>query len=194
LIAVSWWFLKLLFIGPKDRFRALDAYMLGFSAFMIAALLTLAALFTYSYNSTLHAGEDNLEKFSGSIKSNFYSELDDALGQIDDLNRKLDQQTLDAAKKITARNLDKPAFRSSIMRDGVITHDSPYPYLNTAFWLNEEGWQQIKWTVRSGVTNRITSPLARTTTDYDRDDPTSTKIISSGSSPLLLPRPARTQS
>lgn len=155
LIAVSWWFLKLLFIGPKDRFRALDAYMLGFSAFMIAALLTLAALFTYSYTSTVSAGEENLEKFSGSIKSNFYSELDGALRQIDELNRKLDQQTLDAAKKVNARNLDKLAFRSSIMRDGVITPESPYPYLNTAFWMNEQGWQQIKWTVRSGVTNRV---------------------------------------
>ena len=155
LIAVSWWFLKLVFIGPKDRFRTLDAYMLGFSAFMIAALLTLAAVFTYSYYSTLRAGERNLEKFAGSIKSNFYSELDDALRQIDDLNSKLDRETLEAAKNVTSRNLDKRAFRSSIMRDGVITPDSPYPYLNTAFWLNEQGWQQIKWTVRSGVTNRV---------------------------------------
>lgn len=156
LVAVSWWFLKLLFIGPKDRFSARDAYLLGFSAFMIAALLTLAALFTYSYNATLSASESNLEKFSGSIKQNFYGELDAALRQLDEVNLyELDWQTYDAAKKVNANNLDELAFRSSILRDGTITPESPYPYFNTAFWVNENGWQQIKWTVRAGVTNRV---------------------------------------
>lgn len=155
LIAVSWSFLKLLFIGPKDRFRAFDGYMLGLSAFMIAALLTLGALFTYSYNATLNAGENDLEKFAGSIQHNFHSELEDALLQIDTLNDKLDNDTIAAAKEVGFRNLDKLDFRSSILRnDGLITPQSPYPYLNSAFWANDQGLQQIKWTVRSSVTNR----------------------------------------
>lgn len=158
LVAVSWSFLKLLFIGPKDRFRSLDGYMLGFSAFMIAALLTIIALFTYSYHATLSEVEDHLKQFSGSIQRNFYSELETALAQIDELNGKLksDRKTIEAANQVNARNLDKLAFRSSIMGDNkLITPDSPYPYLNTAFWMNHKGWQQIKWTVRSGVTNRV---------------------------------------
>ena len=157
LVAVSWSFLKLLFIGPKDRFRSLDGYMLGFSAFMIAALLTLVALFTYTYHATLSEVETDLEQFSGSIKQNFYSELEAALTQIDELNLKLksDQKTIEAAREVNARNLDKLAFRSSIMGSELVTPESPYPYLNTAFWMNEKGWQQIKWTVRSGVTNRV---------------------------------------
>lgn len=156
LVAVSWSFLKLLFMGPKDRFRVFDGYMLGLSAFMIAALLTLGALFTYSYNATLNAGEEDLEKFADSIQRKFYSELEDVLLQIDDLNNKLDDETIAAAKKVNARNLDKLAFRSSIIRDdGPITPESPYPYLNTAIWMNEQGWQQMKWSVRSSVTNRL---------------------------------------
>lgn len=156
LVAVSWSFLKLLFIGPKDRFRAFDGYMLGMSAFMIAALLTLAAAFTYSYNATLNAGEAALEQFAGSIQRNFYSELEDALLQIDTLNYKLDSNTIAAAQEVRERNLDKLAFRSSIVSaDGLITTQSFYPYLNTVFWVNEQGRQQIKWTARSSVTNRI---------------------------------------
>lgn len=158
LVAVSWSFLKLLFMGPKDRFRKLDAYMLGVSSFMIAALLTLGALFYYFYNATLTAGEADLEQFAGSIQTSFYSELGNALNQIDELNSKLDDKTIAAAKKVDENNLDKLAFRSSIMGDGkqaVITPNSPYPYLLTAFWANEQGWQQIKWTVRPSVTNRV---------------------------------------
>jgi hypothetical protein len=155
LVAISWPFLKLFFIGPKDRFRSLDGYMLGISAFLIAAMLTLIALFTYSYNATLNGLDENLEKFAGTIKSNFNSELESALVQIDELNAKLDPETIAAAKNVNARNLDKLAYRSSIMRDKLITPESPYPYLNTAYWMDPQGWQQIKWTVRSGVTNRV---------------------------------------
>jgi len=157
LVAVSWAFLKLLFMGPKDRFRSLDAYMLGFAAFMIAALLTLVALFTYSYHATLSEVEGDLKEFSASIQRSFYSELETALTQIDELNRTLesDQDTIKAAKKVDNNNLDKLAYRSSIMQDKLITPESTYPYLSTAVWINDQGWQQIKWTVRSGVTNRI---------------------------------------
>jgi hypothetical protein len=110
LVAVSWSFLKLLFMGPKDRFRKLDAYMLGFAAFMIAALLTLGGLFYYFYNATLTAGEADLETFAGSIKQNFYSELGDALIQIDELNSKLDKNTIAAAKKVDEGNLHNSRF------------------------------------------------------------------------------------
>jgi hypothetical protein len=155
LVAVSWSFLKLLFMGPKDRFRRVDACMLAFAAFMIAALLTMGALFYYFYNATLTAGEGYLEQFADSIQRNFYSELDSALTQLDALNNKLDKKTIDAARELNGPQLEKITFRSSILRDGLVTPDSPYPYLLSAFWANERGKQQIKWTVRSSVTNRV---------------------------------------
>ncbi|HEY0727577.1 MAG TPA: hypothetical protein VGD38_05855 [Pyrinomonadaceae bacterium] len=155
LVAVSWAFLKLIFIGPKDRFRSIDGYMLGASAFMIVALLTIIALFTYGYNATLNQVDGGLKQFAGSLKTNFFSELEDALIQIDYLNCMLDAKTVEAADKVTDRNLDKLAFRSSILNSGEITAKSPYPFLQTAFWINEKASQQMKWTVRSTVTNRI---------------------------------------
>lgn len=155
LVAVSWAFLKLIFIGPKDRFRAFDGYMLGISAFMIVALLTIIALFTYGYNATLNQVDGNLKQFAGSLKSNFLSELEDSLRQIDYLNCTLDAETIEAADKVTDGNLDKRAFRSSILNSGEIDAKSPYPFLQTAFWVNEKASQQMKWTVRSSVTNRV---------------------------------------
>lgn len=155
LVTASWAFLKLIFIGPKDRFRARDGYLLGASAFMIVALLTIIALFTYGYNATLNQVDDNLQQFAGALKSNFRSELEDALRQIDYLNDRLDAKTIEAANKASDRNSDKLTLRSSILNSGEITTDSPYPLLQTAFWVNETGWQQMKWTVRSSVTNRV---------------------------------------
>lgn len=155
LLTVSWAFLKLIFIGPKDRFRALDGYLLGISAFMMVALLTIIALFTYGYNATLNQVDGNLKQFATSLKGNFFSELEDALRQIDYLNCTLDAETVEAADKVDDGNLNKLAFRSSILNSGEINSKSPYPFLQTAFWINEKASQQMKWTVRSSVTNRI---------------------------------------
>jgi len=155
LVTVSWAFLKLLFIGPKDRFRALDGYMLGVSAFMIVALLTIIALFAYGYNATLNQVDNNLQQFAGSLKNNFNRELDDALRQIDYLNCTLDAETIGAANKGNDRNSDKLTMRSSILNSGEIDLNSPYPYFQTAFWADDKGMQQMKWTVRSSVTNRV---------------------------------------
>lgn len=155
LLAVSWAFLKLVFIGPKDRFRAVDGYMLGVSAFMLVALLTIISLFTYGYNATLNQVDDNLKEFAGALKNNFHSELKDTLRQIDYLNNKLDEKTIEAANNASDRNSDKLTLRSSILNSGELTTDAPYPFLQTAFWVNEKGAQQMKWTVRSSVTNRV---------------------------------------
>ena len=155
LVTVSWAFLKLLFIGPKDRFRVRDGYMLGASAFMIVALLTIIALFAYGYNATLNQVDNNLQQFAGTLKNNFNQELDDALRQIDHLNCTLNADTIGAANKGNDRNSDKFTMRYSILDSGEINLNSPYPYFQTAFWVNDKGVQQMKWTVRSSVTNRV---------------------------------------
>ena len=89
--------------------------MLGVSAFMIVALLTIIALFTYGYNATLNQVDGNLKQFAGSLKANFFSELEDALLQINYLNKKVDAKTIEAANKASDRNSDKLTLRPSIL-------------------------------------------------------------------------------
>ncbi len=86
LVALSWPFLKLLLIGPKDRLRPIDTYLLVVSAVMITALLTLFGVFSASYLRAETVLDTTLETFAGTLQKNFSRELDNALKEIDDLN------------------------------------------------------------------------------------------------------------
>jgi len=86
LVALSWPFLKLLLIGPKDRLRPIDTYLLVVSAVMITALLTLFGIFSASYTRAEKLLDTALESFAGDLQKNFEKELGNALTEIDELN------------------------------------------------------------------------------------------------------------
>ena len=86
LVALSWPFLKLLLIGPKDRLRPIDTYLLVVSAVMITAVLTLFGIFSASYIRAEKLLDTALQSFAGDLQKNFENELGNALKEIDELN------------------------------------------------------------------------------------------------------------
>ena len=187
LIALSWPFLKLVLIGPKDRLRPIDTYLLLISGIMIAALLTLFGCFTLTYRGTAKALDRDLVSLSDALSQNFDGELKDALAQIDDLN--CDPKLLESGKAVKALKLYESAehpqsarifepsseFRlpencetqdhpssvtsndASVGRRLILLEDKPkhYPYFISAYWIDWNGDQQIKWTTRQNVTNNV---------------------------------------
>src|SRR6185295_18281628 len=187
LIALSWPFLKLVLIGPKDRLRPIDTYLLLISGVMIAALLTLFGCFTLSYRGTANALDHDLESLSNALAQHFDGELKDALSQIDDLN--CDPKLLRSGKAVKTLNLYESTehrqstrifepsseFRlpgtcksqdqiisadsndASADRRLILLEDKPknYPYFISAYWVDWNGDQQIKWTTRQNVTNNV---------------------------------------
>lgn len=167
LVALSWPFLKLMLIGPKDRLRPIDTYLLVVSAVMITALLTLFAVFSTSYLRAERVLDTDLQSFADALQKNFDRELQNALQEIDKLNcdpRLWEKQMSNFPRpercgkpqttvKPEERVPGYPSSRSLIFEDP--PKDDPYPYFQSVFWADRLGWQRTKWTVRPNLTENI---------------------------------------
>lgn len=148
LIFLSLPFLKLWFMGPKDRLRASDVYFLVFSVFMGSALLTFVFLDTYAYVNLRMKTDDQLKKFSDNICKNLTTEVIYVLRELGMLN---DQLAHDIEELENLKEKENVRKATDIL-DRMIHRDDPYPYLNMAFWTDSGGQQRIKWSVRKHTT------------------------------------------
>src|SRR6185295_16136667 len=88
LVPLSWPFLKILFIGPKDRLRLADVYFVSFSLVIGVAVMTLFILWVYTYTRKQNELNSQLKTLSNSIVAKFDEELGLSLAEIDSLNRR----------------------------------------------------------------------------------------------------------
>ena len=176
LLLLNWPFIKLVLIGPKDRLRTADIYFLTFSTIVVLAVLTSFGLYWYSYWKIGGQLDSQLSSLSVEVKANFNEELNAALRELQTLAANGD--VLDRLKetKADAQNsktnpgenhgsedknperskvcLDPVCGRHDILSDDSIKH-GPYPFFDTAVWLDQTGMQNAKWTVQQSTTNYI---------------------------------------
>ncbi len=138
-------FLKLWFMGPKDRLRVSDVYFLVFSAFMGSALLTFVLLDTYAYITVKFKADDQLKKFSDTICRNVTAEVIRVLRELEILNKKV-VYDIEEIRKSEKENIRK--------KTDILIHErfDHYPYLKMVFWTDNEGQQRIKWSVKEHTT------------------------------------------
>ena len=86
LLLLSWPFLKLIFIGPKDRLRAAEPYMLAVSVIIAGALLTFFTLFIFTYRGLEDDLDGQLKNLADSIQKHFQTEVGNALTEIEVLD------------------------------------------------------------------------------------------------------------
>lgn len=141
-------FLKLWFMGAKDRLRVSDVYFLVFSAFIGSALLTFVLLDTYTYINLKIKTDDQLKKFSDTICRNVTAEVISVLKELSILNENLVRDIEELENLKEKENVRK----ATNILGGMIHHKDPYPYLNMAFWTDSEGQQRIKWSVKAHTT------------------------------------------
>lgn len=176
LAVLSWPFLKLLLIGPKDRLRTADTYLLSFSILIAVSLTTFATLYFYSYRRLearmdkqlgVLSDEPQLDKqlvpLSDSVKNNFQTEVDSALQQLDSLDdnlRKRLEKKEPALNKVSNESnlkkeqesvLSEASKQSNLSNRGRVLPEilsettQPYPYFDSAVWIDPKGFQRIKW-------------------------------------------------
>ena len=158
---LSWPFLKLVLIGPKDRLRTADIYFLFFSTLIGLALLTTLGLYGYSYIELGREMDGQLETLAKQVKENFQAEVTASLNQLDGLNRdtdlrgdfsKLSGGTPGSATPNGEKDRAKPKrwYRTGILKNSSVPPAyRSYPYFDTAVWIDEKGRQRLKWTVES---------------------------------------------
>lgn len=178
LVALSWPFIKLLLIGPKDRFRPIDTYLLIVSAILITALLTFFGSFVHGYMRAERLLDNELGTFAGAIQSNFDKELLSALKEIDNLN---------CHPKLLESGFDRPTYckedtkeaspnptpsvsttnRLPDRRTRILVEDQlELSLLQVRVWADNLGNQRIKWTVRQNLTNNPPVTSRSTSTNY----------------------------
>lgn len=160
LSVLSWPLLKLRLMGPKDRLRRGDFALTIFSALMGTALLTFFLLDTHAYISLEKTLDDQLEKLSANIQTNFHDELGSVLTQL----RSLDEQILaskepdEAISELKASKVStppmlmaspakapQPSGKANILAGTIDWEAARYPYFNSVTWADASGLQRIKW-------------------------------------------------
>lgn len=153
-VALSWPFLKLHFIGPKDRLKLADVYWLGFSMLVGSAILTLFMLFGVGYIRSEDLLDNQLKQFSGQINDNFHDEIQDILTEFSTLkSRAVDDLSESQRRTFEANDYFKTELENfpGITRINILQRDDvrsgPYPYFRTAVWMDENGDRKLEWTV-----------------------------------------------
>jgi hypothetical protein len=162
LLALSWPLLKLRLMGPRDRLRRGDLALTLFSALMGTALLTLLFLDAHTYLNLETTLDGNLAQLSENIKSNFHQEVSEAVAQLRQLNEELrtrkdsgvTSNLQDFTQMVSPTISGAPSLirESNILTDRINWETAPYPYFNTATWVDSSGLQRIKWTTRPNAT------------------------------------------
>jgi hypothetical protein len=151
LLLLSWFFLKLLFIGPKDRLRPAETHILAVSIVGAGFLLTMFVLFGLTYTNMEKILDTQLETLAGTLKDHFKTEISAALRQID----KLDAERIERIRN-KAEHVSRTGVLAEICKNGNCDlEQNPYPYFKSVFWVNDRGEQVAKWSIYSQTTNFI---------------------------------------
>ena len=148
LLILSWPFLKLIFIGAKDRLHAGEPYILALAVVIIGSLLTFFILFVVTYRGLESELDDQLHNLADEIHQNFRQEVGSAIAEIDSL----DSQKLSRGE---FENITRSGMLNEICPMGKCQKEDPYPYFKTAFWIDAEGQQIAKWSISDQTTKRV---------------------------------------
>ncbi|HKV42255.1 MAG TPA: cache domain-containing protein, partial [Blastocatellia bacterium] len=218
-------FIQLGLMGPGNRLRVGDVLFGGLATLVGAGLLTFAVLDIYSYSRLEARLDGQLSQMSYQVSSGLLSELSTAVNQLDDLRDPPLAASIGVLQKEdAARKAPRFLGRASILGSGkqanTANPPSPspdlaplsarairYPYFDTAFWADSEGWQRIKVTTDSYISpfvrvnnrpyfqNALQGKLWRVSTADSAFFPDSVSAVNSGknlaviSTPLYYPNP-----
>ena len=150
LLLLSWFFLKLLFIGPKDRLRPAETSVLAVSVVGAGFLLTMFVLFGLTYLNLENILDKQLDSLSTTFKQHFETELAATLQQIDKLDAERSDRIQDKSE------LTRTDLLNDICKGGNCDlEQNPYPYFKSVFWLDDQGQQITKWSINSQTTKFI---------------------------------------
>jgi len=167
LLVLSWPFLKLIFIGPKDRLRVAETYMLAMSVVIAASLLTFFFLFGVTYTQLEDKFDGQLFALATNFQQNFEEELGNALKEMKKLDEERTKPTEKPAPQSQTEDPTQAGLRKNLLKDicerGLCPNEStPYPYFKMVSWIDDSGKQVVKWS----TTNQTTKKLDVTIRDY----------------------------
>lgn len=150
LAAVAWPFLRLVFIGERQRLRRLDLFHVTFSGIAALALLTVIGLDAVAYARLNRDRDRQLTSLAESIERDMQTELSNASRQLACTAKWLSTQQL--ATTPTAAP-GQQAVQCQTLNGEV---DIPYPDFESVALVDDTGMQVAKASTKAWTTSRIT--------------------------------------
>ena len=163
LVVLNWPFIKLVLLGPKDRLRPADIYFLTFATVVGLAVLTSFGLYWYSYQKIDDQLDNQLLLLEQEINQNLNDELTKALAQLTALSsncnllKELDPSTQCQQQPGALQGIyqDAETDKNNLLPALLTAEPRPYPYFDTAVWLDRAGIQKAKWTIKGSTTQYL---------------------------------------
>lgn len=155
LAALAFPFLKLLYMGTGERFRAIDGLLVSLCSLVGIAVLCLVLLDGMAYRRLSQEANAQLDDLGIRLRDSFLAEVDDARTQLADLNRRALAEVPWTPAGPEEPSAQAPETSLEPPRRGFALKQGRYPGFDTFFWVNERGWQALKWTSRDQETPAI---------------------------------------
>ncbi|HEV2983092.1 MAG TPA: hypothetical protein VGX46_01835 [Vicinamibacterales bacterium] len=162
LALLSWPFVKLLLIGEAQRIKPHDVVLVGTSALLGIAVITISVLDLYAYKTLEATLDDQLQVFAEDIKARANEEIQAAVRQLSRLVTAVDRPGFPGPKFPDLRSISdlggiNPApategVKQPLLNDADLTF---YPEFESFSLIDENGEQRQKMTLGSFVTPRI---------------------------------------
>ena len=161
--------LKLHILSPSERLRGTDAVFTAATTFLAAGMLTFCAVDAYYFHIEVNERARRvLGEVAHGISSSFRSETAAIAAQMTELQDLALWRQLNYDDPLTPRTLPLKAVGPNELpttirvegdryfcrdewacRDNILvrnrTHFTRYPYFDNVMWLDDAGWQRVKW-------------------------------------------------
>ena len=162
LALLSWPFVKLLLIGDAQRIKAHDVVLVGTSALLGIALITISVLDLYAYKTLEATLDDQLKTFAEDISGHANDEIKAAVGQLARLETAVDRPDFPGPRFPKEHSVSDLAGRDAAgllsgVKPFLLSDDDlrSYPDFESFSLIDEEGRQIQKMTLGSFVTPHI---------------------------------------
>lgn len=139
LVLLSWPFLKVWYLNPKRRLQTSDILALTLAVLMGHPVVSIFLFDLYSYERTGEALDQQLKSLAGEVSKNFRTELTQICALLEELRGQVPTKEL--------RTITRPAELPQT--------DWELPLFERITWVNGNGMQTHKWTIKRLQTKPI---------------------------------------
>ena len=139
---LAWPLLKLWFMGPRERLRATNVYLLVIACLLASGLLTSFVLYTSLQLRVSQAIDDELQRIANQVEQRFDREIKSAYRQLICFNRMYNRAQ--APESTADGHTDRAMCAVPNIRAWL------YPYFKQLLWVNEKGEPYLAWTPTAG--------------------------------------------
>ncbi len=162
--------LKVLFMNQRERLRLRELGVLGIFLILLTSVFTLSGLEAVGVPLNDDT-EKQLKDLGDKMSANIHAELQDMRDQLmnwcktkelnDDLALAKDKEIIrNTPDRDEEKDVDKPTTTATANLPAITPVAEKYPYLNNAFWTDDDGHQVVKWSTSGYLTPMIdVSPL-----------------------------------